>query len=276
MNPWVVVRCYNDAWVVGETLRGIARQAMPRRVAVYDNESADGSADIARPLADKLVNVPKGTYVPGRVLNQAMRVFLNSDCVPQDEHWLDELLKPFEDERVCATFGRQVPRPECLPLFAKDTEDTFGDGARQRFWKHCFSMASSAVRRATWEAMPFREDIQYSEDVDWTWRARQAGHEIRYAARSIAMHSHNYSLKQWRKRQFGEGRADAAIFDWTPYERGLLRYSLMPLARQVLSDARFALRAGKPSALLHTVPLRTVQMLGRRKGFNEGWRERQK
>lgn len=281
MSTWIAMRSYNDAWIVGETLDAIARQDAPHRLLVLDNASSDGTAEMARERADAFVHVPKGEYVPGRVLNQAMRAtdgefvaFLNSDCVPQDHRWLSSLLAAFDGPEVAAVFGRQVPRPECRALFAKDTEDTFGDGARQKHWRHCFSMASSAVRRSDWEESPFREDIQYSEDVDWTWRRRQAGRAIRYARDSVAMHSHNYTLRQFHRRQYGEGKADAAIFDWQHWEAGLLRYSLLPFARQVLSDARYGLRTGRLDALVHTVPLRTAQMLGRRKGFVEGLKEK--
>jgi len=280
MKPWVVMRCYNDAWIVEETLRGLARQRMEHRLMVFDNSSTDGSAEILRRHTEHFVNVPKGQYIPGRVLNDAMRrtdgefvVFLNSDCVPQDEFWLERLIEGFDDAKVAAVFGRQIPRPDCAPLFVKDTEDTFGDGARQRFWKHCFSMATSAVRRSAWEECHFREDIQYSEDVDWTWQARQRGHLIRYAKDSIAMHSHNYTLAQWKKRQFGEGKADAGIFEWAPWERTLLRYSILPFARQVLSDVKYGLRSGKIGAIGHSLPLRFVQLVGRRKGFLEGLKE---
>lgn len=281
MNPWVVMRCYNDAWVVADTLEGLKSQAMAHRLIVFDNSSSDGSVDIIRRYTDRIVNVPKGAYIPGRVLNQAMRetdgefvVFVNSDCVPQNSQWLGKLLEAFSDDSVAAVFGRQIPRPDCLPLFAKDTEDTFGDGSRQKYWKHCFSMATSAVRRSVWEKMPFREDIQYSEDVDWTWRARQAGHTIRYAAESVAMHSHNYTLKQFHKRQYGEGKADAQIFEWSPWETTLLRYSLLPFCRQILADVRYGLRTGQLGACLHSPGLRTAQLLGRRKGFLEGLKGR--
>lgn len=282
MNPWIIMRCYNDAWIVEETLAGIAGQKMPHRLIVFDNESSDGSVEIIRKFTDNIVNIPKGQYIPGRVLNQAMKqtdgeiiVFLNSDCVPQDEDWLSKLVEGFHDEKVAAVFGRQIPRPECWPLFVKDTEDTFGNGERQKYWKHCFSMASSAIRRSVWQRMPFRDDIQYSEDIDWTWRARQAGYRIVYTPDSIAMHSHNYTLKQFHKRQYGEGKADAGIFSWEPWERTFLRYSLLPFARQVLSDVRYGLGHGQPKACLHSVPLRLTQMLGRRKGFLEGLKERQ-
>lgn len=281
MTPWIVMRCYNDAWVVEQTLKAIARQSVAHRLIVFDNESTDGSREIIARYTENVVNIPRGQYVPGRVLNDAMKrtdgefvVFVNSDCVPQDDRWLETMLTGFDEPSVAAVFGRQIARPECWSLFAKDTEDTFGDGARQRFWKHCFSMASSAIRRSVWEESPFRDDIQYSEDIDWTWRARQRGHTIRYRQDSVAMHSHNYTLAQWRKRQYGEGRADAAIFDWQPWETTVLRYSILPFGRQVLGDVRHALRRLDWGALAHSVPLRYAQMMGRRKGFVEGLRAR--
>lgn len=275
----VVVRAHNDLPLIEETLRGIRRQNTPCRILVMDNESSDGTTRIAEQLADQMIQVPAGTYVPGRVLNQAMHatrsewvVFLNSDCTPLNDVWLDELIAGFEQENVAAVFSRQRPRPDCRALFAKDTEDTFGDGSRQEKWKHCFSMASSAVRRSVWETMPFNETIQYSEDIEWTWRLRKKDFAIRYCPASEVYHSHNYTLRQWFRRQVGEGKADAQIFEWTAWERNWIRYSAMPLARQILSDWTFALKTKTPDAFFHSPCLRFMQMLGRRKGFLDGLR----
>jgi len=166
-----------------------------------------------------------------------------------------------------------MPRPDCRALMAKDTDDTYGDGVRQRFWRHCFSMALSAVRRTVWEQMPFQEDLQYSEDIDWTWRARQRGYEIRYAADAMVMHSHNYTLRQFYKRHFGEGRAEAQIFEWTPWERSLVRYSLMPYVRQVASDWKYCAAKLRVDQALYSPLMRMAQLAGRRRGFSAGWRE---
>jgi rhamnosyltransferase len=273
----IVVRAYNDQALIGDTLRGIRNQAAPARILVMDNESTDGTTAICKELADEVLNVPAGTYVPGKVLNRAMTatksefvVFLNSDCTPADDNWLNPLIAGFNAEHVAAVFSRQRPRPDCLPLFAKDTEDTFGDGGRQEKWKHCFSMASSAVRRSAWEILPFSENIQYSEDIDWTWRIRQRGFQINYCPDSCVYHSHNYTLKQWRRRQYGEGKADAQIFEWEDWEKSWLRYSAMPFVRQVLSDWAHAAKVKSPSAFVHSPFLRFAQMTGRRRGFCDG------
>ena len=286
MKPWVVMRARNDMPLVAETLAMLRHQSVPHRLIVFDNASTDGTRETAASQADLIVDVPDGAYVPGRVLNQAMEAtdgdyvaFLNSDCTPLDTDWLARLLSGFdrsEMPRIAAVFGRQVPRPDCLPLFAHDTESTFGDGRRQRYWKHCFSMASSAIRRSVWFDRQFNEAIQYSEDVEWTWMIRRRGYEIRYMADSQVFHSHNYTLKQWYRRQFGEGRAEAQFFDWPLWERHLLRFSLLPCARQIVSDAKYCLRAGQPGAACYSPLLRGAQMLGRRRGFVTGWAERRR
>ena len=280
MKPCIIMRSYNDMPLISETLNMVSRQNTPFELISLDNESTDGTLQEIRKYTDQTFNIPKGTYVPGRVLNQGMKVshgefvvFLNSDCTPQSGSWLKELLAGFTDDNVAAVFGRQIPRPDCHPILAKDTDDTYGDGSNQKYWRHCFSMASSAIRRSVWEKMPFDEDVQYSEDIDWTWRARQKGYEIRYVPNSIVMHSHNYTLKQFYKRHYGEGRAEAVIFDWSKWEQSFIRYSLLPYIRQIISDEKYCLSGLFWGACVYSPLLRFAQLLGRRAGFKDGLKE---
>ena len=162
MNPaCVVMRAHNDMPLVAETLERLQAQSTPFTLVAFDNASTDGTREQIQKYTSRVHDVPAGTYVPGRVLNQAMAatdgefvVFLNSDCSPQNDSMLAALLAAFTAERVAAVFGRQMPRPGCRALMAKDTDDTYGDGSRQRHWRHCFSMAVSAIRRQVWEEMP--------------------------------------------------------------------------------------------------------------------------
>ena len=280
MRPCIIMRSYNDMPLIADTLAMVNRQATPFELISLDNQSTDGTTQQIKKYTDHMVNIPKGTYIPGRVLNQGMAlshgefvVFLNSDCTPQNEAWLQNLLDGFTDDRVAAVFGRQIPRPDCHPILAKDTEDTYGDGSKQKYWRHCFSMASSAIRRSVWEKMKFDEAVQYSEDIDWTWRVRQEGYEIRYVANSIVMHSHNYTLGQFYKRHYGEGRAEAVIFDWSKWEQSFIRYSILPYIRQIIGDEKYCLSRCLFGACLYAPVLRFAQLLGRRTGFKDGLKE---
>jgi len=279
----VVVRCRNDVALLPATLAGLRSQNVPFRLIAFDNGSTDGSRELLCEAADVLVDVPAGAYVPGRVLNQAMAAtqsevvaFLNSDCEPLDENWLRPLADLMKDPSVAAGFGRQMPRPDCVPWFARDTESTFGDGKDQAKWRHCFSMASSIVRRSVWQEMPFDENVRYSEDIEWTYRARKAGYEIRYAPDSRVYHSHNYTWHEYYRRQYGEGRAEAGFFEWGAVARSWPRYSLLPYLKQVARDAIYCARTGQPLKAFACPYVRTAQLLGRRKGFLEGLAEARK
>ncbi len=281
----VILRSHNDMPLISHTLAMLARQNRPFHLIALDNESTDGTLEEIRKYTDHIVTIPAGTYVPGPVLNRGIEeaagydsriVFINSDCTPKDERWLERMLSGFTGPSVAAVFGRQLPRPDCTPLFAKDTEDTYGDGSKQQYWKHCFSMASSAIERSCWEESPFRADIQYSEDIDWTWRARERGWQIVYAKDSMVYHSHNYSWKAFRKRHYGEGKAEAAIFPWSFWEKTFIRYSLLPYGRQVLSDWKFAARSHSAATILYSPYIRMAQLIGRRAGFLSGLREARK
>ncbi len=105
----------------------------------------------------------------------------------------------------------------------------------------CFSISSWAPRRSVWEEIPFQETVHYSEDIDWSLRVRTARYRIRFASNGEVFHSHSYSNPQCRKRQYGEGKAEVVIFPWSVWQRNLLRYSLPPFCRQLVSDFRYCL-----------------------------------
>jgi rhamnosyltransferase len=276
----IVMRSFNDAAVVGATLEALGRQTVRDfELWNFDSSSTDGTLDVIRRhnAPERVVLNDSRTYNPGRVLNEAVAcsrgslvVFINSDATPQDEFWLERLVAPFDDPQVGATFGRQVARPDARGLFVKDTERAFGDGSISGTWAHFFSMANSALRRELAVAMPFETRIQYSEDIEWSYRLRKRGLRIQYVAEAVAMHSHNYSLPQSFRRHRGEGAADAWIFRDGELRPSFLGYCLLPFGAEVLRDLAWAARHGSADAALHSVPLRAAQKLGRWQGWRQG------
>jgi rhamnosyltransferase len=217
----VVVRCRNEMPHVPRALDALARQiGVHPRVHFFDCGSTDGSREVARDRGVRLLDVDPRTYRPGAVLNRAMNetasevvAFVNADAIALDEEALASLVAPLvRDPSVAATFGRQVARPRATPTVQLDYQRAFGarEPVKLRLG-HFFSMAASAVRRTTWEELPFDEGLRFSEDVHWTKRVSEAGSTIRYAPRARFEHSHDYSLRSDFMRRRGEGSADVSI-----------------------------------------------------------------
>jgi rhamnosyltransferase len=275
----LIMRSYNDAAVIRRTLEMLKKQTY-RNMTLwnFDSCSSDGTLDIIRKYnaPERIRLNDSANYNPGRVLNEAVNiataevfVFLNSDATPVDEYWLEHLIKPLARPSVAATFGRQTPRSDCRSLFVKDTERAFGNGSIAAQWLHFFSMANAAVRADIMEQYPFETAIQYSEDIEWSYRMRLDEHQIVYVPEANATHSHNYTLKQSYRRHRGEGMAEAWIFRRGELNQSFLRYCLLPLGKEVLRDMSWAIQHRSADALTHSLPLRVAQKWGRWQGLRQ-------
>jgi len=276
----VIMRSFNEAHVIRETLSMLRQQSFRDfELWNFDSGSIDGTFEIIQQhnVAERILQNDSQTYNPGRVLNEAVRrvdaeilVFLNADATPTDRNWLAKLISPLQDSQVGAVFGRQVARSDCRSLFVKDTERAFGSGEESSGWVHFFSMANSAARREVLEQFPFETQIQYSEDIEWSYRLKKAGFEVTYVPVASAIHSHNYTLRQSYRRHFGEGRADAWIFRNGEIAPTWWRYWFLPFGMEVLRDLKWSMQKRSLDALLHSVPLRFVQKWARWRGVRAG------
>ncbi|MGI6356557.1 MAG: glycosyltransferase [Lentisphaerae bacterium] len=251
----VVIRSHNDRIFIDRTLDGLRRQTQTDFEVIFcDDNSTDGTAEVIAEWPDALRLPPEeGGYVPGKVLNRAVRaasgdivVFNNADAIITHDEWLANLTRPFDDQAVAATFARQDPRPDAWPMVQRDHARAFGDGRVAANWRHFFSLASAAARRHLLLEQPFDERLQYSEDIEWSWRMKRLDWKISYVPDAVAEHSHNYEPAALWKRFYNEGLADAAIFDDSPNLLRAFRRWLAETAR----DYAFCLQQGSWKGLL--------------------------
>ena len=279
----ILVRARNDEALIGRTLEGVFAQKtdIPFEVVVCDDASTDRTKEIAAQFPVRFFTRPEGRYKPGRTLNALVKdargdllVFNNSDAVPLDKHWLAELVKPLvsEPDKAIFAFANQLPRQDATALVRKDSERAFGDGKIHSTWRFFFSLASSATWKRLLVETPFDEDIQFSEDVEWTWRnsrRQQNPVSIVYCPTSHVEHSHNYTLSQLAKRFKGEGMADRAIFG----ERPSLLREVAGAAKETLRDWAYLLR--RPGNWLE-IPVSPARRLVQRLSHWSGVREADK
>jgi rhamnosyltransferase len=280
----IIMRSKNELPYVKYALRMLKSQTIHDfELICVDSGSTDGSWDILRKAKpETFYSISPESYIPGKVLNEAVQychgeiiVFNNADCIPCHNDWLEKLTAPLlRDADIISTFANQIPRPNANPLVKKDYARAFGDGKISSNWKHFFSLASTAIRADIIRKYPFDPDIQYSEDIEWSWRMKQMGYKIKYVPEAIVEHSHDYTLRQLYKRFYGEGKADRKIY---PEEQKTFgRTVFLPYLAEVWRDLFYLLKNGQIAYLPYAKLYRFIQKYAYWKGYHaEGNREQE-
>lgn len=278
----IIMRSFNEGWALKETLPALQAQEYQNwELLVIDSGSTDGSQELIRGMKPaQFVQITPPDYNPSRVMNQGMRlakadycVFLNADATPQGSGWLRPLATALQNPHVAACFGRQIPRPDCQAVFACDYDRCFGPQRDSAKWNHFFSMVSSGLRKDVWSRRGFREDLQYAEDDEYTRWCRAEGFGVVYVPESIAMHSHNYSAEQARKRSIGDHRAIGKAWQGSPKDFNWLKTVAVGWLSDLRHDAAYCARHGRLTELPHSARIRWHQRTGKLVGFRQGWAE---
>ena len=272
-----------------------AQRAWPEcELVAIDSSSADESVPLLREAGARVEVIPKTEFGHGRTRNALaelargeLLVFLSQDALPADEGFLDELVAPLAEEGVAGAYARLLPhgdddpltartvlaapeaRAEAPPLAPLDADALWGSGGAARLERLRFSNVASAVRAEVLRAHPF-PDIPFGEDFAWSARAAEAGWQVRFAPRAVALHAHRYTPSQ----AFERYRLDAAFHRAVHGHR--LRPDLPSVLRGVAWELREDLRylARTPGAswvhVLRAPALRTAQVLGQYWG-SRGW-----
>ncbi|MCF7741387.1 MAG: glycosyltransferase [Candidatus Marinimicrobia bacterium] len=268
----IIMRSINDMEFIEATFQGILEQNFQDfEIVNVDSGSTDGTYELIQKYNKGTVyQIRPEEYVPGPVLNTAISrakgeliVFNNSDCIPQNQDWLGNLIAPLSDSGVAASFGRQIPRSDSHPLVVKDYERAFGDGSISSQWHHFFSLATSAVPKDLITKYPFDLEVQYSEDIEWSYRMKKKGYEIEYVPDAIVEHSHNYTMPQVYKRFYEEGRAEAFIYG---PDFKLFSKFLRPLGMEILRDIFYLVKTGNYDQIPYGLQYRAVQKYATYKG----------
>lgn len=182
MKISVVVPTYQEARGIEVFLRQFERQSLPRsefELIVVDGGSADGTRDLAAPLADRVIlqTAPGigGARNDGVGIARAdLIATTDADCrVPED--WLERIVEDFRDPDVVAVCGPDGP---------------FDGGLKARFYyffvRSIIRLAAlvgvygtggtnSAFRKSAYLAVGGYRPLAHSDDIDLGVRIRTRG-----------------------------------------------------------------------------------------------------
>ena len=268
----VLMRSHNDIEYIRQTVEALLSQEAGDTVEIIscDDHSTDGTAEYLASVPQlRRIAPPEGRYVPGKTLNYMVEhangeyiVFNNGDAIPQHKEYLKNLVTPLKDKSVNCVYGNQIARPDAYAVVRKDYDRAFGDGSISKNWGRFFSMVSSGFRKEELLKKPFNDKIQYSEDSEWVNRTEA---NIVYVPDAIVEHSHNYTLKQIKKRFFNEGVADTQMGK-KPISFG---HALRNLFAETLRDYVYIFRHGKLLELYYPPIYRYVQKMSYYRGTRQ-------
>ncbi|HWQ90854.1 MAG TPA: glycosyltransferase [Clostridia bacterium] len=276
----IIIRSFNEGWALRDTLPALhAQDFTDWELIVIDSGSSDGSVELIRKAAPThFVQIRPEDYHPSRVMNHGMQlaraeraVFLNADATPQGKGWLRPLVNALNDPKTAAVFGRQIARPDCRAVYAHDYERCFGPCRESARWEHFFSMVNSGLRKDIWALRGFSEQMQYSEDDEYTRWCRAQGYRVVYCPESVVMHSHNYTPAQAYRRSYGEAKALAAVWTGKPADVDWTRTVLLGWINDLRRDLVFCARQRRLAEWPHAARIRWEQRRAKLAGFREGW-----
>lgn len=248
----------------------------PFDVICIDSGSRDGSDRLAEEAGFRLERIASDQFGHGRTRNHAASLssaeylaFLTHDAIPDDAHWLANLIKPLrQDDRVAGVFGRHIAHTDADPFIAWELNEHFRGlaafpvveitdraeydrniGLQQVY--HFYSDNASAMPRRIWQQHPY-PDVQFAEDQIWAKTIVEAGYRKAFAQDSVVRHSHAFGPVDTLRRSYDESRAFRLLFGYT------LSPSLGAVARSsghlLMRDMRLAFRNG----WWRTHPVKTV------------------
>lgn len=197
-------------------------------ILVIDSESTDGTADLARGEGFRVLEIPRSDFRHGATRQMGVEmldgadviVFLTQDAVLASAEAIARLVSRFDDPRVGAAYGRQLPRSGAGPIEAHARLFNYPPESTVRalenvhllgFKSIFFSNSFGAYRRsALMEVGGFNKEVNFGEDTIAAAKLLLAGWKIAYAADAQVYHSHEYSIAQEYKRYVQVGQMHAA------------------------------------------------------------------
>lgn len=158
-------------------------------------------------------------------------VMMTQDAVPADKHLIEQLLAPFSEDGVAASYARQLATKEVGVIEqytrtfnypAEDERKTKADLERLGIKTYFCSDVCAAYRKKTYREMGgFVTRTIFNEDTIMASKLIDAGYTVAYASMAKVFHAHKYTGKQQFQRNFDLGvshREYREIFEAVPSE----------------------------------------------------------
>lgn len=201
-------------------------------------------------------------------------LFMTMDAIPKDNYLVEKLLSGFRcADNIAVSYARQLPKKDCnrieqitrefnYPAQSRvQTSDDIGKlGIKAYFCSDVCAMYDTSIYRSLGG---FKAPAIFNEDMVYAAGALDAGYAVSYCADALVYHSHNYTGRQYYRRNFDLGVSQADHPEI--FERFNVKGTGMQLVRKSLAQI---CRRGTPADIIRLVYYSGMKYLGFRKGKN--------
>lgn len=275
MNCSIVIRAFNEEKHIGQLLEGVRQQTVRDvEIILVDSGSTDRTVAIAQACDARVLHIPSAEFTFGRSLNLGVQaatreciVIASAHVYPVYPDWLELLLRPFEEERIALTYGKQRG-PETARFSEQQLyHQWYPDASKPRQGTAFCNNANAAIRKSLWEKHPYDETLTGLEDLAWGTWAKEQGYEISYVAEAEIIHIHD----ETPQGVFNRYRREAMAFKRIYPEAHFSIYDFVRLTTMnILSDMWHAGRQRVLWKHLESIFwFRFMQFHGTRLGYRE-------
>jgi rhamnosyltransferase len=218
----IIIPTFNAEKQICRLCEALRSQTASSEIIVVDSSSSDRTVEIAESFGARVFVIPPGDFdhggtrtLAGNAAKGDILVYMTQDAIPFDNHSIENIARPFDDQGIAASFGRQLPYPDATAFGAhlrmfnypdasciKSLEDRSRFGIKTPFLSNSFAAyRKKALEEIGW----FRSKLIMGEDVYAGARMLLAGYKIAYVSNAVVFHSHNYTVLQEFKRYFDIG-----------------------------------------------------------------------
>lgn len=218
-----VIPAFNGRADLLRLLKSLKMQSALFDILIVDSSSSDGTEELAREHVGCVLSISSSQFNHGgtrqmmvdRHPDYDVYVFLTQDVYLEDPCAIEKLLAHFDEPKVGAVCGRQLPHTDASALAAHARFFNYPATSRVKSINDCselgiktpfISNSFSAYRRDALMAVGgFPEHVILSEDMYVAAKMLIAGWHVAYAGDAVCRHSHNYTAKEEFCRYFDQG-----------------------------------------------------------------------
>lgn len=256
----VIIPTYKPGAEFVRVIRGLHNQSVKiNRVIIMNTEEAffKGVANDLQKFIDEgfveVHHILKQDFDHGNTRREGIAkskadifVMMTMDAVPADDRLIENLIRPLSDDKVAASYARQLPKegasrreqitrefnyPDVSVL--KSSKDYDRLGIKTFF---CSNVCCAYSRRIYDKLGGFVTRAIFNEDMIYAGQAVKQGYMISYTAEAVVYHSHDYgAIEQFRRNvDLGISQADhPEVFDGFRSETEGVRMVKMVITRLI-------------------------------------------